>query len=605
MSGGMDAPRAVLRSPAATWPVWVWAVLAAGAITVPSLFVGFYGDDLAHRLVLEKRVPGYDLGPLELYDFTPPRLPMPLLIDRGIFPWFTSHELSLRFLRPVSSASLALDHWLFGRNPIASHLQSWVLMVALAASAAALYQRWFSRGAALHASLVFALSTAHGTATAWIAARHTLLATSLSVMALWAWVRYREDRWRVGGWLGPLGLVASLLSSESSLVGLLLFVGYEAAFRGPRRAASGPSTLGAALFGGLGLVYLAAYAALGYGARGSSFYISPFSAPLEYLSTAFWSVPALAAELLLAVPSALASFLPPARLPFALAALAAGGGLTWLLYRHRAELSPDARRALLFMGGASVLGLGVLIGAPVTSRVLPPPALGFAALIGNAIQLALSHARALPGSSRTPRRGRWRAALVPLVLVHYGLSPLLRVGQAVQFWQMGSSQRRIAEEADVGACTDRGSLYLLTGADPLLTLYTASALTFYVPSKGGAERFRVLGMAPQPVRVERPEPSVLSLEVLNLPHHYNAFERLYRPVRDPLRAGDRVALPELTAVVEAASDGVADRVRFEFREDLERLPSCLLYWQGGRLLGMQPAVGQRVTLPYEIGPLGL
>jgi hypothetical protein len=59
----------------------------------------------------------------------------------------------------------------------------------------------------------------------------------------------------------------------------------------------------------------------------------------------------------------------------------------------------------------------------------------------------------------------------------------------------------------------------------------------------------------QPVSVERPEPSVLSLEVPDLPHRYNAFERLYRPVRDPLRAGDRVVLPELTALVDAASDG--------------------------------------------------
>ncbi|HTV22636.1 MAG TPA: hypothetical protein VMG12_28300, partial [Polyangiaceae bacterium] len=193
MSAVAEGGAAASATPAAPRSVVFWAVLVAGLVSLPCLISGFSNDDLVHRLVLEHRVPGYELSPFELYDFTPPRYAAPRLIDAGVFPWFASPELALRFLRPLSSLSLALDHWLFGRDALLSHLQSWLWMLALAAGAASLYQRWFTRRAALMSALVFALSTVHGTPTAWLASRHTLLAAALSMLALWAWVRHREQ----------------------------------------------------------------------------------------------------------------------------------------------------------------------------------------------------------------------------------------------------------------------------------------------------------------------------------------------------------------------------------------------------------------------------
>ncbi len=607
--GAVSSPEAVSPSGAvaAVSPpargAWLWAVLAAGLISIPSLFGGFSSDDFVHRLALEGNLPDYPLGPLSLYDFTPPGLAAEVLIDRGMFPWFTSPELSLRFLRPLSSASLTLDHLLFGRNALLSHLQSWLWMLLLAGAAARLYQRWFPPGAALGSALVFALSTVHGTPTAWLAARHTLIAAALAVLALWAWVRYREDRQRL---LGPLALVAllgSLLASESGLVGVAFIASYELASRGLRRGllAAAPALL-------LGLGYLALYVSLGYGAHGSSFYVSPFSAPLAYLELSLWSVPALGAELLLGIPSALASFMPEARTAIVLAGLAAGTALAALFYRLRALLPATSRRTVCWLAAGSFVGLFALIGAPVTGRVLPLPAFGASALVGNALwasRAALRAARLRLSSARRTKVLAW-AALLSLTVLHFGLSPLLRIGFALQSRHMAQSQRALAEQADLGACAKEGSLYLLTGSDPSLTLYAAPALRFYTPSKAGAERFRVLSMAPQTVLLSRPEPRTLRLEVADAPRRNNPFERLYRPADDPLVTGARVPLPELLVHVDEAVDGVFNRVRFELGSDLESMPACLLAWKGGRLVTVPPPKpGDMVSLPHEPGPMGM
>jgi hypothetical protein len=506
----------------------------------------------------------------------------------------------------VSSASLWLDHVLFGRNAVLSHLQSWLGVVLLAATGASLYQRWFTRGAALASALVFALSTVHGTPTAWLASRHTLLEAVFALLALWCWVRFREDGRARFAWLAPGFLIAGLLASESGLVGVLLLAVYEVGTRGLRRGLPG-----AAGFALLGLGYLAAYLALGYGPKGSSFYISPFAAPLDYLAIAVWSVPALCTELLLAIPSVLAWFAPAARAPLGLAGLAAAAALASIISVFRARLTPEARRTLGWLAIWTFVALFALIGAPVTGRVLPLPAFGAAAIVGNAIWLVGSGVRrpspmAAAPPALAPASRWWWAALIPLVALHLGLSPLLRLGWPLQYRQMAADQQRFAERADVGSCASGGSAYLLTGADPAIALYAAAALSFHTPDKAGAERFRVLAMVPQRLALERPEPNVLTLEVLDPPRRDNPFERLYRPANDPLLTGDRVELADVTVQVERAEAGVFQRARFEFRRAPDAPGTCLLVWREGRLETLPPpGVGESVTLAHEPGPMGL
>jgi hypothetical protein len=571
---------------------WRWAVALAVLASLPSLFVGFTNDDLSHRLILEGQVPGYGGGWLGLYDFTPPSAPASLSIERGLFPWFTNPGLVLRFFRPLSSLTLALDHALFGRNAALAHLHSMLWMAALAGVAGRLYQRWFGASAALLASIIFAVSGVHALPASWIASRHSLVAATFGALSLWAWVRHREDQLGPGLGLAILALVASLLSSESGLVTVVLLASYELGTRGLRRGLRG-----AALPLGVGLAHVAVYAALGYGTRGNSFYISPFDSPLEYLAAAFWGVPGLVAELLVGVPSIAAGIGGrPAQLLLAGIGAGALAGAFFLLRALTETLAAGSVRVLAWLSLGSLVGLIALVGAPISGRVLPLPLLGAAALAGNTLWGAWAMAH---------RRKRWWAAVVMVALFQLVLSPLVRLGLPFELMRAGRTQQEIAEHADLGACTRGGSVYLVNGSDPTLTLYAAAALLFHTPEKAGAERWRVLSMAPQPQRLTRMAPAVLQLETLG-DRQSHAFEHLFRDAKHPLREGDSIDVGELTAHVEATRGGLFTRARFDFDGDLDRLHSCLLVWKGGRLVSIAtPALGQSIGVEHEPGPMGL
>lgn len=591
---------------------WFWLAAATALVSLPILFVGFSYDDFAHRLVLEHRIPGYAGGWFGLYDFTPPNLPAPALIDGGLLPWFTSPELSLRFLRPLSSATLALDHVLFGRNAFWAHAHSMLWMGLLTWVTARLFLRWFSARAAWFSAFVFALSGVHGVPTAWLASRHTTVAAALGALALWAWARYREQQWRAGFWFALGGLVASLLASESGLVAVVFLVGYELGTRGLRRGLAGaaPHLL-------VGLGYLALYGALGYGAKGSSFYVSPFDSPGRYLLAASTGIPTLSVELLTGFPSALGAIFPAARLPFVFLGLVLSSGAAWLLYALRSELTTGERRTLLWLAPATLVSLGALVGAVVTGRVLPLPMLGAAAVLGNLLSALWGRARpaglspdgARPGprGSDSPRwQKRWLIAFGAMALFEFGISPLSRVGSALQYIDYVRLQRQLALDADVGSCANGGQLYLLTAADPTLVLSAAAALLFYTPEKAGAEHFRSLSMAPQAQRLTRVTPNAFELEVLDLPRQSNAFEHLYRPTSDPLRAGQQIQLTELNVLTREVSSGVFTRAHFETRADLEAMNVCLLVWRGGKLAHLPwPALGESVRIEHEPGPMGM
>jgi hypothetical protein len=586
----------------------VWAVLATALLSLPSLFVPFESDDLSHRLLLEGRVPGYTGGWFGLYDFTPPSLPARALMDQGLLPWFTSPALSLRFPRPISSATLALDHVLFGRDALLAHVHSLVWLAVLVFAAARLYQRWFAPPAALLAALVFALSGVHAIPINWIAARHTLVAGVFGLLALWAWARFREDGFRAGAVLALPALVASLLSSESGLVAVLLLAGYELGTRGLRRGLRS-----AALPLGMGLAYIGLYAALGYGAKGSSFYVSPFDTPLAYIDALVWGVPALAVELLLGLPSIASSMGGRAsQIAFAALGLGALSGAFFLLRRLGRVLSPGVRQTLAWLSLAGLLGLGALVGTMVSGRVLPLPLFAGAAIGGNALWaawlLARGRARALVSEPASPSTGRkrWWAAFALVAIFQLVVPVLVRLAMPAEFKRQAVAQRQLAEAAEVGSCMAGGSLYLLNGADPTLTLYAGAALAFHTPEKAHFERLRVLSMAPQTQALTRTAPAVFELAVLGTPRQHNPFEQLFRAADLPLVAGQSVRLPELGIQVEEAQDGLFTRARFEFSGGFDPTRNCLLLWRDGHLQNVAwPKLGESLRLEHERGPMGL
>ena len=155
------------------------------------------------------------------------RRPASLMRDRGLLPWFTDENLKLRFFRPLSSAALALDAWLFGERTWLSRLHSLSGSLAILASSLRCTGASLPTATAGVATLIYALAAGHALPVSWIAARHTLVCTAFSLLAFWCHVRAREDGWRPGRWLAPVAVAVGLLGGEMTLGAVALIGAWE------------------------------------------------------------------------------------------------------------------------------------------------------------------------------------------------------------------------------------------------------------------------------------------------------------------------------------------------------------------------------------------
>ncbi len=570
-----------------------WSAVCVGVLFCVTAFtVGFANDDFVHRLWLEGAFADYTPPPHALYEFTGSRT-RDWLVAHEYVPWFTDPNWSLRFFRPLSSYSLALDHWLFGRSALAAHMHSLLWFVALAATVTTLLRRWLPQRASTLASLVYVVASGHATGVAWVASRHVLVGGTFGALALLCYVRSREGESRPGRWAAPLFFAIALCASEIGLGVAVFVVLYELiercdALRVRLRAAL-PITL-------VSLVYLIFYASAGYGARGSAAYLSPFGNSLAFAAAAGTRVPQLAAELYAAVPSMVSSTLPLA------AALALAGlgvlatGATALLVRLYQTDAALARR-YWFLGAASIVSLVPLAGGFIGGRMLPLASMGAAAVIGGLLDTLLARAGAASGL----RRFGSYAIVAALCLPHLVLSPLARLGLPFAFRQMEQAEQAIAAHAEVDGCPARSTVYTLPGSDPTVSMYSGVALGFLQPQRMQQLRGLVaLSMTAREQKLERTGDDTFELSTFG-PAALSPFEAVYRQA--PARLGDTVRTNGLTAEVLAEQGGVATRVRFRFTRGAEAV--CLMRWHRGALRRIQLARGSSLALPHEPGPMGL
>ena len=178
------------------------AVVTFGvALVLPSLRAGFFADDYLQIAQLE----GWSanpVSPLDLYSFVPrDRARVAALVNLGA-PYFIAPTLELRFLRPLSSALMALDHALWGRRPFPYHVHTLLWYAALLAVVGALYRRAAPRSLALLAFLIFCLDDGHALSVTFIAARNAVVSCVLVWLGLGAHLRWRIHGWRAGAWPG-------------------------------------------------------------------------------------------------------------------------------------------------------------------------------------------------------------------------------------------------------------------------------------------------------------------------------------------------------------------------------------------------------------------
>jgi hypothetical protein len=157
-----------------TWAPWI--VIAVGVlVAVPTVAIGFYTDDRMLVGLLDHRL-SFDLPWWDLYRLVPTDLHA-WQSAHGVIPWWSAPHLNVRFVRPLASALLALDHALWGDVPLGYHLHSLVWWTALLVLARRAFKEWLPAPTSTVALAIYALATSNTYPVGWPSARHELVAT--------------------------------------------------------------------------------------------------------------------------------------------------------------------------------------------------------------------------------------------------------------------------------------------------------------------------------------------------------------------------------------------------------------------------------------------
>lgn len=574
---------------------WNWLVVSprrlllscltvAVLLAVPGLFTGAFVDDYFHIATIEGLLPFG--SPWGLFDFAPgdPAVLTPR-IAHGPFPWYTLPEMKARFFRPLSSALSVADHAVFGRHLIWWHLHSVLWYLLLIAACQRVFRRTLPGPVAVLALVLFTVDDVHWFPTVWLANRNALVAVSCALWGFVAHLRWREDGWRPGLPLSLAGYAAGLCGGEAAL-GVLAYVpAYEllgASGRWPSRLRG---FLPAAM---VAICYLGIYKALGYGSFGSGSYIDPVAEPLSYLAHAPSRIMQLIAGQLLGFPIDLSVFMLWLRPVDTVAGIAACVVAGILLYRMWPRIEAREQRALRWMIPGALLSLLPVAATFPTGRLLLSASLGGSVVVACILADWWRNRRVLRGR-------RWTAVIAGLLIaVHLVLAPIGWIAQSGVIIGVNRKVVQAALAAEMKDESDGWACVVLTGPDPLVSVYTP---IIRLVNRGRPlsmdYSWLVLSQAPYAHRITRRAANCLEMEVVDGSMLGTEFERLFRSARFPLRAGQRVEVAHCAiTVIEEGVDGPT-KILAEFDRPLDDPSLQFLEWKDGCLRKAQiPEVGE-------------
>lgn len=588
--------RRVLRFPRAFWIASLCVVVLAS----PALLADFYADDVVAVLRLEGLVPDSSGGPFRLYTFASGEPGQrERVVDHGPLPWWTSDGLRLSFFRPLSSALLAVDHALGGRNPLGYHVHSVVWYLAAVLAAGALLRRLLPEREAAVALLLFAVSPAHWMLATWPSARHVAVSGTFALLALLLHLRARQAgrRARVA-WVGAL--VCGALGLMGGETGLGLFA-YVVAYEAFGRSDAVSLRLRALVpWGALLVVYGGVYKALGFGVRDSGGYVDPAADPGRYLAQLPSRLAVLADAALLGVPSEVSGLAPRAAPVLAAMGVVATVAFALLLRRALRVLDARIRRTMTWLlVGAVLAAFPGAAGLP-GDRVLFMSNLGITA----ALALVLLHAGSKgPGTALAALPARAGVGL--FALVHVVLAPAVFAFDARLLATQSHAAMAAASSAEIPA---REGVHVvgIGLSDPLVGMYLGATLWLAPRADPRPRIVQLLSMSGHDHRVKRTDPRTLEIEVMGGALLEGAFESVVRSPDAPLRAGDVIPLGAESVEILDDDHGRPTRFAVTLDRPVDDPAIALVVWRDGGLRALAPpAVGEEVLLKHEVGPMGL
>lgn len=563
------------------------------ALAAPALTADFSADDHLHRVISREDtgVRGLRSRPLDLFVFASgdPDAARTLR-DEGVYPWWTDLQVKMAFLRPVTSATHAVDHelWPHSSRAMLAHNLVWL---AIALGMVWLFYRRFAeiRWIAVLALALYAIDDARGPVVGWIANRNALIALAFAIPVLLAHDKWRRDGWTHGGWVGPLLLAVALGAGEASLA-IAAYLAAHALWldRGTWR----DRLLALAPYVAVVVVWRVIYQLLGYGVAGSGIYLDPGSDPAGFVAHAVDRVPLLLLGQLALPWSDLASLYPLmggnvmlAMVAFAVVVLAAIAFACARLLR----VDPVSR---FFATGM------VLAAIPVASTFPADRLLGFVGLGGMGLVaqlLAAAIARRDLLGARWPRKAAAMVVVVMMVFVHVVIAPPFLVMRSRSMVAIN----RILDRADDGIPSDAA----IADKTVILTNPPNDAFAGYVHIMREArrqvrpERLYWLATGTSALTLTRLDDRTLRVAPAG-GFLRQEIDQMLRTPRRPFAAGERIELTGLTIEIERVEGGRPITALAHFVRPLEDPRFVWRRWDVRTYVPFEPpAVGASVTLP--------
>lgn len=572
-----------------------WLIFAVGVLLfLPSLRGGFLLDDFYYLGAVEGRYPEHDTARSLFTFFVGDPEATARLAAEGTYPWWIDETIRSRLLRPLPDLLLRADHALWGRNPLGYHLHSLLWWAATLSACGLVFRRALPGAVGLLAFLLFALDDSHTMPVAWIANRNALVAAAAVMFGLWAWIRWREDRWTAGRILAPACFLVGLAGGELALAALAYVLAYE--LWGAPAGSGRVRRPGLVWLVVLGIAYVLVYRGLGYGGSGSGLYLHPLEDPLGFLSGALTRVPTLIGAAVTGFSADLWFAAPQLRSAQVAVGCGAALALGFVLRGFWSGLDEQTRRTLRWLLVGSALSLLPVAATFPSDRMLLVPGLGIAA----ALSVVLLRAR----SWWRGRRRRPAALVIGLLAIgHLVLAPAIALHLQSMLATQSAASLDLAASDEVAACAGKEAI-LVAAPDHIVGLY----LPLLIEHQGlpMPRSWRVLSLARCDQTLRRAGPRTLELETAPGEAMMNsAFETLYRGPDRPLRPGAVLDRGLFRAEIQAANGQGPTRVAFHFDRDLDDPQLCFLVWRDGRLVELDADDWENpLSILRTLGPAG-
>ncbi|MEY4765631.1 MAG: hypothetical protein RI907_2304 [Pseudomonadota bacterium] len=562
--------------------------LFAVLITLPTLNAGMLGDDFLFRDIFSgfRQVahPGALFG---LYTFSDGVMAHNLPIrEQGLVPWWVTENARMMFWRPISELTHWVDYHFWPDAPWAAHLQTVLWYGLLVNLLARLYSRLDPNPVRAHFSaLIFAVAPTHMLAIVWVAARNQLIAACFIVLCIMA-----HHAWRQGGHVGHRLLAFALFclglaSAEAGIASAAYLVAYAVCMERDRPLHE--RVLSVLPYLVVVVAWRVQYNHWGYGTSGLGGYIDPGRDPERFLRAVALRLPALLLAGTTGVTSTLINSLHHSQKVFyALGAAAALGGMYWLTRGMGLWRSPVLR----FLGLGAVLALVPVCAAETNDRLLLNAEIGLSAILGTVVaRLANQHRhewlQAGLGAARRLAQG--------LTVVHLVIFPILMLAVTLTVGRitMVASHDEPMSIPNVPVASGK-HLVLLDPPNALFVGYFQSARRYHGYESG--QSLHALASSRNVVTMKVIDPYTIVLSGTKV-----FGDEVSRDlVVHPFQLGETVdAGPFVTRVLHIGPDGLADEVRFRFKQRLDDASLMFLRWgDDGYETYVMPPVGSEVKM---------